>query len=165
MNRVAKNAQLQIRVTDAQKSAIQHAAERAGMDMSTYVLNRLLPPAQSQFADRVAACVRNDTTRHALAELNSFLSALSPLELRDAVATAPAAKLSPYLANTIAAMVELGCALNNIPVPTWTREVPPLAEPVFGTNLLSLRLYLLTHSPAPFRRRNIFVDSSLGDRV
>jgi hypothetical protein len=30
---------------------------------------------------------------------------------------------------------------------------------------MSLRLYLLTHSPAPFRRRNIFIDASVGSRV
>ena len=41
----------------------------------------------------------------------------------------------------------------------------PLAEPVFGSDLMSLRLYLLTHSPAPFRRRNIFIDASVGFRV
>jgi len=31
--------------------------------------------------------------------------------------------------------------------------------------LLGLRLHLLTHSPAPFRRRNIFIDASVGARV
>jgi hypothetical protein len=36
---------------------------------------------------------------------------------------------------------------------------------VFGSELQSLRLYLLTHSPPPFRARNIFIDSSLGDRI
>jgi hypothetical protein len=36
---------------------------------------------------------------------------------------------------------------------------------VFGSDLQNLRLYLLTHSPPPFRRRNIFIDSTLGDRV
>jgi hypothetical protein len=45
------------------------------------------------------------------------------------------------------------------------RETPPLAEPAFGTTLQSLRLYLLTHSPAPFRRRNLFIDASIDDQV
>jgi hypothetical protein len=40
-----------------------------------------------------------------------------------------------------------------------------LTEPVFGSELQSLRLYLLTHSPPPFRARNIFIDATLGDRV
>jgi hypothetical protein len=49
--------------------------------------------------------------------------------------------------------------------PAWTRSIPPLAEPVFGSDLCSLRLYLLTNSPPPFRGRNIFIDSTLGDQV
>jgi hypothetical protein len=36
---------------------------------------------------------------------------------------------------------------------------------VFCSSLQSLRMHLLTHSPPPFRRRNIFIDSSLGQRV
>ena len=49
--------------------------------------------------------------------------------------------------------------------PEWCRSVRPLAEPVFTTELVSLRLHLLLHAPIPFRRRNIFVDASVGDRV
>lgn len=30
---------------------------------------------------------------------------------------------------------------------------------------MSLRLHLLTRSPPPFRRRNLFVDSSIGQRA
>jgi hypothetical protein len=40
-----------------------------------------------------------------------------------------------------------------------------LADPFFGSELRSLRHYLLTHSPAPFRSRNIFIDSTVGDRI
>jgi hypothetical protein len=36
---------------------------------------------------------------------------------------------------------------------------------VFGSDLQSLRLHLLTHSPPPFLARNIFVDATLGDRI
>ncbi|MGH7310893.1 MAG: plasmid mobilization protein, partial [Candidatus Rokuibacteriota bacterium] len=39
----AKSAQLQIRVSPAEKAAIQRAARRAGLDMSAYVLTRVLP--------------------------------------------------------------------------------------------------------------------------
>jgi hypothetical protein len=62
-------------------------------------------------------------------------------------------------------MVELGCQRFSIPAPAWTRAVVPLEEPFFGSTLESLRLHLLTQSPAPFRRRNIFIDSSLGQQV
>jgi hypothetical protein len=49
--------------------------------------------------------------------------------------------------------------------PSWTGEVRPLEKPVFGSSLKSLRLHLLRHSPVAFRSRNIFIDSSIGDRV
>ncbi len=62
-------------------------------------------------------------------------------------------------------MVEYACAQRDVAPPAWTRAVAPLTEPVFGSALMSLRLYLLTHSPAPFRRRNIFIDASVGSRV
>ena len=73
--------------------------------------------------------------------------------------------LTPFLANYIAAMVEYGCEKRALPVPEWTHGILPLGEPVFGSNLQSLRLHLLTHSPPPFRRRNIFIDATLGTRV
>lgn len=40
--RKAKLSQLQIRVSEAEKSAIRRAAKRAELGMSTYVLNRIL---------------------------------------------------------------------------------------------------------------------------
>jgi hypothetical protein len=74
-------------------------------------------------------------------------------------------KVTPYIANYIAAMVEYACQKRGLLGPAWVRTVEPLTEPVFASALQSLRLHLLTHSPAPFRRRNIFIDSSVGDRV
>jgi len=100
-----------------------------------------------------------------LADINELLSKLTAGELHRAIADAPEPTLSPFLANYIAAMVESACERRGISVPAWTRRVAPLDAPAFGSPLQSLRLYLLTHSPAAFRRRNIFIDASLGDRV
>jgi hypothetical protein len=130
------------------KTAIQRAAARA-----------------AQFQDCVRDCADSASPRLALAELNSLLSGLTAGELRDAVATPPSPELSSFLANYIAAMVEYACARRSVAVPKWTRAIAPLAEPVFGSELQSLRLHLLAHSPPPFRARNIFIDSSLGDRI
>jgi uncharacterized protein (DUF1778 family) len=165
LNRKPKTAQLQIRVSAADKAAIQRAAKRAGMDMSAYVLSRVLSVAAARFQECIAACARQDSPSFALAELNSLLSALTPGEMRGAVSAPPAVALTPFLANYIAAMVEYGCARSMVPPPSWTRTVTPLDEPAFGTTLQSLRLHLLTHSPPPFRQRNIFIDSSLSTRV
>lgn len=160
-----KSAQLQIRVTAVEKTAIQQLARKAGMDMSAYVLSRVLPAPASRLAECVEACQDPESARYGLADLNSYLSGLSAPELQNAVATAPTVKLVPYIGNYVAAMVEYACQKQVVPVPAWVRAVEPLTEPVFATTLQSLRLHLLTHSPPPFRRRNIFIDSSLGDRV
>ena len=165
MSNPPKTAQLQIRVTEQQKTAIQEAAVRAGMDMSAYVLNRVLSAPSLRFQECVMRCARAAAPRFALAELNSLLAELMPSEMSAAVATAPSVGLPPFLANYVAALVEYGCARCSVPVPAWTRLIAPLESPSFGSALKSLQLHLLTHSPPPFRLRNIFIDSSLGERV
>jgi hypothetical protein len=161
---VAKSTQLQIRVSPAEKLAIQRAARHAGLGMSAYVLARLLPSTTQRFRELMDACRDTDRARFALAALNSWLAHLAAGELPDAVAVAPAG-LSPYLANYVAAMVEFTCAMREVAPPAWIRTIEPLREPAFGTQLSSLRLHLLTHSPPPFRRRNIFIDSTVGQQV
>jgi uncharacterized protein (DUF1778 family) len=165
MGQQTKQAQLQIRVTKAEKAAIHQAATHAGMDMSAYVLSRVLSVPSARFQECVAGCASEASSRFALAELNSLLSELTPGEMSDAVATPPSAALTPFLANYVAAIVEYGCARCSVTAPAWTRSVRSLEEPAFGTTLQSLRLHLLTHSPPPFRLRNIFIDSSLGQRI
>jgi hypothetical protein len=165
MRPTTKSAQIQIPVSPAEKAAIERAARRAGLNMSAYVLARVLPALQNRFAELTEACRNSGSERFALAELSGWLGELSGAELREAVASPPVPGMTPYLANYVAAMVEYACARRDIPPPPWTQAIAPLAEPVFGSTLMSLRLYLLTHSPPPFRRRNIFIDSSVGASV
>ncbi|HUL46204.1 MAG TPA: DUF1778 domain-containing protein [Steroidobacteraceae bacterium] len=165
MAETAKLSQLQIRVSEEEKSAIRAAAERAGMDMSSYILSRALSMPEREFQESVRALKGPDAPSFALAEINSLLTRVSAAELREAVASAPPVELSPFLANYVAAMVEVACEMRALRLPAWVRSIPPLDRPVFGSTLQRLRLYLLTHSPAAFRRRNIFIDASLGDRV
>ena len=160
-----KTAQLQIRVSHLEKAAIQQAAKRAGVDMSAYVLSRVLSIPATRFRECVEQCGNQAQPSFALAELNALLSALTTAEMRDAVAAPPEVALTPFVANYLAAMVEYGCSRCRIPPPVWTRAIAPLEYPVFGTTLQSLRLHLLTQSPPPFRRRNIFIDATLGGRV
>lgn len=164
MARLPKTEQLQIRVSKSEKSAIQRSAARAGLDVSAYVLARALSKPAEDFSRTVAAATQGDE-RFALAELNSLLTRLTAAELSEAVAAGLPSRLAPALANTIAAMVEMACARRSVAVPGWTRDIAPLAEPLFGSTLQSLRLHLLAHSPAPFRRRNIFIDATLDDQV
>lgn len=164
MPATTKSSQLQIRVSPAQKAAIRRAARDAGLDMSAYIMARLLTAPGRRFRQLTEACADSPDARFDLAELSTWLASLATGELREAVASPPP-QLTPYLANYVAAMVELACAKGGVAPPSWTRLTAPLAEPVFGSALVSLRLYLLTHSPAPFRRRNIFIDASVGSRV
>jgi hypothetical protein len=97
--------------------------------------------------------------------LNDFLSRLSAPELIRAVRYAPSIELPAFEANYVAAMVEQASAAVGGAPPNWTRRVQPLARPWFASPLKNLRLHLLTTSPPPFRRRNLFVDSTIGDRV
>ena len=97
-----------------------------------------------------------------LAELNDLLTAASAQDL----ASLPLPPIAdPYRLNYVTAMVELAAHRAGIAPPTWAESIPPLACPVFIDPSLRLRAHLLTASPPPFRRRNIFIDSSIGDRV
>jgi hypothetical protein len=165
MRHQAKSSQLQVRVSAQQKAAIARAAKQAGMDMSAYVLSRTLPTTSSRFGMLCAACRDPEQARYALAELNSWLAELGPTDLLQAMASGPPADLDAFHSNYIAAMVEYACQREHVAPPVWVHSISPLTMPAFGSELLSLRLHLLTHSPAPFRRRNIFIDSTIGSRV
>ena len=164
MKAQTKTAQLQIRVSSSEKAIIERAAKRANMDMSGYVLSQLISIPAMRFQE-CASAVAGPKAAFGLAELNSLLTDLSSVELKSAVASPPAVALSPLMANYVAAMVELACARRNTFVPPWTRAIVPLEDPWFASASLSLRRHLLIASPAPFRRRNLFVDASLGSRV
>jgi hypothetical protein len=165
VSKPAKTSQMQIRVSAGEKAAIQRAASRAGMDMSAYVLSCVLSVPAAEVRDCVLKCAAAASPRFALAELNSLLASLTAGELRDAIAAPLPPGLSAFLCNYIAAMVESACAQRAVAVPAWTRSIAPLAEPAFGSDLQSLRLYLLTRSPPAFRCRNIFIDATVGDQV
>jgi hypothetical protein len=161
----SKASQLQIRVSEAEKTVIRRAADQAGLDMSVYVLRRLLPAPSLLLRQFVEALADPASVPFALAEINSLLGRLCAAELLEAVALPPSTVLSPFVANYVAAMIESACCKHQLSVPAWVRAIPPLAEPAFGSQLQAVRLYLLTHSPAAFRQRNIFVDTDVGSRV
>jgi uncharacterized protein (DUF1778 family) len=161
----AKTQQLQIRVTPEQKVALKRQARRAGQSVSTYVLTRALPAARHRFDELLRALRDEEQRRFALAELSDLLAGLTPVELPDAVVEAELRGLSPYLQNYVAAMVEQAAHQKNVDPPAWVRDVEPMDEPHFAVSLSSLRLHLLRAAPVPFKRRNIFVDSAVGDRV
>jgi len=74
MDQQTKKAQLQIRVTKTEKAAIHQAATRAGMDMSAYVLSRVLSEVSARFQNAWRSAPALHRRVFALAELNSLLS-------------------------------------------------------------------------------------------
>jgi hypothetical protein len=160
-----KTSQLQIRVSPEQKTAIDHYAKNAGMALSQWVLNKILPPAREVFQELLAQLKSGSNPKLILAQMHDLLSKVTPDEFELMVALPPRVILPQYLANYIAAMIEYTAVQKKRKAPLWTRQIPPLDEPKFVSDLKSLRLHLLTHSPPPFRRRNLFIDTTVGGRV
>lgn len=161
----SKTQQLQIRVSADQKRTLKRLAREAGQGMSGYVLSRVLPQDGARFESLLAGVADEEHRRFALAELNDLLADLPPGRFPDAVEHADVSRLSPYLQNYVAAMVELAAHQRSVAPPPWMGRVPPLDEPHFATPMASLRPHLLKASPVPFKRRNIFIDASIGDRA
>lgn len=166
MSSAPKSEQLQIRVTPDQKAALKALAERAGTDLSTYVLTRALPRLQAEFLALVDLVRDPERRRWAFAELNDLLTDLGREEFHS-VWTLPIGfdLLEPVWQNHIAAMVEEAAGHLGVAPPDWTLRVEPLESPWFPEGFTRLRAWLLMASPVPFRRRNIFVESALGTRV
>lgn len=160
-----KSQQLQIRVTPAQKAELKRLARRAGADVSSYVLARVLPSSRSRIAAILSALRYDEERRYALAELNDWLSSLAPAEFQAALADVALEGLTPLVRNYVAAMVEHAASQKGKASPPWVRNVEPLEEPHFAVPFPRLRPHLLRAAPVAFKRRNIFVDSTVGDRV
>ncbi len=160
-----KTEQLQVRVSRAQKLAIKRQAARAQMSMSEWLLNQVFPSSQAIFQSLVDELAASSQRSYAFAELLEFLAPLGAEAFESAVAEPPQARLNPYWQNYLAATLEQAAATKQAKPPSWTRDVAPLDEPVFGSSLESLRLHLLLNSPPAFVERNIFIDASVGDRV
>jgi hypothetical protein len=143
---------------------LKRPAAAAGHDVSEYVLARALPPTDRRLGELLTR-VASAESRYALAELNDFLTACPPIGFRDAVAHAKLTPLSRYLQNYVAAMVEQAATAKGTAPPPWTADIAPLDTSHFATELASLRLHLLRSAPVPFKRRNIFVDSTIGARA
>lgn len=160
-----KTEQLQIRVSAQQKTRIKQAARAANVSMSDWVLKKLLPGHQLHFQRLINDLCRSEQASYSLASLNDFLTKLTRDDFLEAVHEKPRLPDDQYLQNYLAAMIEVTAHRNQENAPDWVADIRPLKKPIFGTDLKNLRLYLLTRSPPPFRSRNIFIDSTIGDRL
>lgn len=133
--------------------------------MSSWILECVLPPESARFQELARALVEPEGREFALAELEDFLRPLRGGAFARATSEPPEAPIDPVTLNHLAGAIELGAARRGVALPPWTSQVPVPAGAVFGTTLDSARLYLLTHAPVAFRRRNVFVDSSIDERA
>jgi hypothetical protein len=114
------------------------------------------------FARLTRAVAAAERISYPLAELNDLLTATTGEE----VLHLPRPEIDDaYRLNYVTAMVEVAAHRSGVVPPDWALTVEPLPFPVFVDPSLRLRAHLLTSSPPPFCRRNIFIDSTLGDRV
>jgi uncharacterized protein (DUF1778 family) len=166
MSSPIKKEQLQIRVSAEEKAALRALAERAGTDLSTFVLTRALPRLEREFHMLLHAIAEPARRAIALRELNDLLTDITAGDL-GAVCADPwgLERLDERMQNYVAAMVEEAAGHLGVMPPRWTAEVAPLRMPWFNTESKVLRPYLLMASPVPYRRRNIFVESVLGTRA
>ena len=165
VKRATKTGQVQIRVTPAEKRELMRRARAAGVDLSAWVLGRLIPPRRSSFHELVRALAHGEQRTHVLAGLGDLLSSLDREQLADVTDELPPVALDELAANQLAAMIETKAAVLGVRPPAWTEAIEPRSTPWFPTTLLSVRLHLLRNSPPAFRRRNLFVDATLEDRV
>lgn len=133
--------------------------------MSEWVLSKIKHCGQEEFQRCTRALQSAQKPSYYLAELHDLLAKESGKDFIETVDAPPEGNLPAYYANYVAAMVETAAHDKGVRPPGWVRRIPPLTEPVMGSTLEGLRLYLLTNAPPPFRRRNIFIDASVGQRV
>jgi hypothetical protein len=159
-----KDTQLQIRLTTAQKRLIEKQAHQAGSSVSEWVLNQLIATRGQPFQDCLAELQSDGDEQPIWAALHDLLENLRPGDFETSL-PAPTVTLNARQANIVAAMVEYASRRKGISPPSWTVNIRPLDNPYFGSSLISLRPYLLVHAPVEFKRRNLFVDASIGERV
>jgi hypothetical protein len=161
-----RDSHLQVRISTIEKAELERRARRAGQDVSSYVRSRVLPVTRGRVQALVDRLERDaEGRRYALAELNDLLAELPPAHLRSAVAELDVTGLTHFLQNYVAAMVEHAAHAAGVPSPGWTAEVSRLSEPWFAGPFRSLRPHLMKEAPVAFKRRNLFVDATVGDRV
>ncbi len=164
MSQLKKSEYLQIRVSKQEKEIIKSSAQSAGVDMSAWILQRVLHDKAKQFV-KIINKLPDEEQSFVLAELHDFLAKLKAIDFELALNLEPVIELTDFQINYVIAMIVHRAKQLNISAPNWINNYPILPQPFFATNLKSLRFHLLINSPIAFKQRNIFIDSSIGDRV
>lgn len=160
-----KDKFLQIRLTALEKEVIGQQAHSVGLDVSTWVKQQLFPRHKKIYIELINSMTTLHESKQSLAALNDLLHDLSKDEFVETLTELPKRFIATVLGNYIASMIDFAANQKNIFPPSWTEHYKGTEEPFFSTDLKSLRLHLLRMSPAAFKKRNIFIDSSVGMRL
>jgi len=160
-----KDEFLQIRLSAEQKESIRNAAKEADTDMSSWILSKVANSRSVDFSKIVNKLNSEQQQTYVYAEINDLLAKCNSTSFSTTVMANPTDGLDAFQANYVAAMVEHCAQKMGELAPAWCNSVSQLQFPHFGSDLKSLKLHLLLNSPLAFRRRNIFIDSSVGERV
>ena len=160
----AKTSQLQIRVTEEQKTALKRAARAANMSVSQYVLRQTLPSYGVELS-RLLERVADGDRRHALDELAALIDEIPAADFVDSLSAVPLQRLTPLAQNQVAAVVEQAAQARSVEPPRWVDAIRPLARPHFGWSLESLRPHQIRVTPVPFKRRGIFFEPATRTRL
>ena len=152
-----RTGQLQIRVTPSEKATLRRLAAAEGLSLSAFVLARALPDSHEHVNGMVRALGGEAGSHKAMSDLWLYLDQLAPGEFEDVAAAIDVSELTQLQANCAAGAVEGEAWRRDVPHPAWTEGVEPLRRPHFGLDLPSLRPHLMRVSPAPLKRRNVYV--------
>jgi len=144
---------------------ISDQAQCAGMEMSSWVKKQLFSKDKRTYLDILKHVIPGENNKEGFALFHDFLNNITPTLLADVVVDLPERLRDTLSGNYMAAMVEVACHIKGVIPPLWVQKYKGLMTPYFSSTLPSLRMYLMQSSPPPFRRRNIFIDASIGDRV
>lgn len=159
---------MQIRVSPDEKAMIERQAAAQGKGVSQWILAQVIARPLFEFEKLIREleiCEEGWSQRMVFASVHDFLMDLGAGNFSWVFENNLLSNLDSEKANVVAAMIETAAHQKNLSPPSWLGSVLPLPKPKFFTELESLRKYLLIHSPPIFRRRNLFVDDTLGGRV
>jgi len=97
--------------------------------------------------------------------LFDFVDAFRSAPEASLIDSAPIASTQKRIRPLAASTVEALCEETGLDIPSWCAGIAPLKEPWFVAGVENLKAMALVESPAPFRKRNIFVLGNFLDRA
>ena len=155
-----KTAQLQIRISPAQKAALKRLAAAERLSLSEFVLRKALEAAPTPLTSWSAIVKSGVALPNSLSDLELELRTLDEASFSEAVDAFDTADLSELQANCVAAAVEREASRRGVSPPPWTEAVLPMGRPWFAWRLRSLRPHLMRISPAAYKRRGVYLPAA-----